>query len=242
MSQHPYLPYAYSCEGVDGLNHMGGFREGLIGVQDVSSMLVTEAAHIQEGMRILDVCAAPGGKAIHAALKLKGTGMVLARDLSSYKVEFIQENARRQKVSNLICQVWDATCPDPEKEEWADILFCDLPCSGLGVMGRKKEIKYRLRKEGMEELVLLQRRILRQVWYYVKPGGIMIYSTCTINPKENEQQVEWICDQFPFMVVPMKDCLPSLLRKEEGKLGLQLLPGIHETDGFFLSCLKRVDF
>lgn len=239
IEEHPYLPYAYRCEGLEGLPHMAGFKEGLIGVQDVSSMLVAEAAGIMEGMRLLDVCAAPGGKAVHAALKLRGTGQVLARDISDYKVELIRENADRQKVKNLVCQVWDATRPDPEKEEWADILFCDLPCSGLGIIGRKKEIKYRLTKEGMEEVILLQRQIVEAVWNCVKPGGILMYSTCTINPGENEEQVKWIIENFPFEAVSMAEGLPHQLEQEETELGLQLLPGIHKTDGFFLARLRR---
>ncbi|MBQ9991411.1 MAG: 16S rRNA (cytosine(967)-C(5))-methyltransferase RsmB [Lachnospiraceae bacterium] len=239
VKEHPYLPYACRCEGLEGVAHMAGFANGLLGVQDVSSMLVAEAAGIKEGMQILDVCAAPGGKAVHAALKLRGTGQVLARDISENKVELIRENACRQQAGNLVCQVWDATCADPEKEEWADILFCDLPCSGLGIMGRKKDIKYRITKESMEEVVLLQRQILETVWSYVKPGGILMYSTCTINPAENEGQVRWILEHFPFEVEKMEESLPEQLQKEETDLGLQLLPGIQETDGFFLVRLRR---
>ena len=239
ISRHPYLPYAYSCERMEGIGSMAGFREGLIGVQDVSSMLVAETAGIEPGMKILDVCAAPGGKAVHAALKLKGSGEVLARDISEDKVELIRENARRQGTVNLTAQVWDAACPDPAKESWADLLLCDLPCSGLGIMGRKRDIKYRLTPKSMKEVVLLQRRILQAATACVKPGGVMMYSTCTINKEENEDQVKWITDNLPFEVVPMSEGLPEALRKEETGLGLQLLPGIHETDGFFLAKLRR---
>ncbi|MCI7596691.1 MAG: 16S rRNA (cytosine(967)-C(5))-methyltransferase RsmB [Lachnospiraceae bacterium] len=239
VKQHPYLPYAYSCEKLEGVNRMAGFQEGLLGVQDVSSMLVAQSAEIKQGMRILDVCGAPGGKAIHAALKLEGSGQVVARDLSAYKIGLIQKNANRQRVENLIAEVWDATLFDPEKEEWADILFCDLPCSGLGIMGKKRDIKYRLTPESLEELVRLQRKILTVVWPYVKPGGILMYSTCTINPRENEEQVRWITEKFPFEVEPMAEGLPDALRKLETEQGLQLLPGLQETDGFFLARLRR---
>ncbi len=236
---HPYLPYAYIGEKLEGLSNMAGFREGLIGVQDVSSMLVAQVAGIAEGMNIMDVCAAPGGKAVHAALKLRGTGQVIARDISAHKIELINENARRQGVNNLLTQVWDAACPDPDKKEWADILFCDLPCSGLGIMGRKRDIKYRLSPQNLEEITPLQRNILTAVWPMVRPGGILIYSTCTINKKENEEQVRWIGEHLPFEVMQMGEYLPPQLREAEGPWGLQLLPGFQETDGFFLAKLKR---
>lgn len=239
VSPHPYLSYAYTCEKLEGLSNMAGFQEGMIGVQDVSSMLAAQVAGIQKGMNILDVCAAPGGKAIHAALKLMGTGQVLARDISSYKTALIEENAQRQKIANLQTQIWDATCPDQEKEEWADILFCDLPCSGLGIMGRKRDIKYRLTPAALEEMVLLQQKILTAVGPCVKPGGVMVYSTCTINEGENQKQVQWITENLPFEVEEMKDYLPGPLKEAEGPWGLQLLPGIHETDGFFLAKLRR---
>ncbi|MGN0307466.1 MAG: 16S rRNA (cytosine(967)-C(5))-methyltransferase RsmB [Lachnospiraceae bacterium] len=239
INPHPYLSYARRCERVEGLARMEGFQQGWFTVQDVSSMLVTQTAGIRPGMNILDVCAAPGGKATHAAQKLKGSGLVLARDISEEKVELIRENAHRQRISNLQAEVWDALCPDESKTAWADILFCDLPCSGLGIMGKKKDIKYRITPESIEELVRLQQKILSVVWTYVKPGGIMMYSTCTINRKENEEQVRRIIDQLPFEVVSMKEELPQALKKEEGAFGLQLIPGIHETDGFFFAKLRR---
>ena len=148
-------------------------------------------------------------------------------------------HAQRQKIANLQTQIWDATCPDQEKEEWADILFCDLPCSGLGIMGRKRDIKYRLTPAALEEMVLLQQKILTAVGPCVKPGGVMVYSTCTINEGENQKQVQWITENLPFEVEEMKDYLPEPLKEAEGPWGLQLLPGIHETDGFFLAKLRR---
>ncbi len=236
---HPLLPYACDLKRLDGMNHLPGFEEGWVTVQDVGSMLVCEVAGIREGMKILDVCAAPGGKAVQAALKLKGSGQVLARDLTEYKVDFIQENARRQGINNLKTHVWDALCRDDERTAWADILFCDLPCSGLGVMGRKRDIKLRINIDNINEVVLLQKNILKTVWDYLKPGGILIYSTCTINQKENEEQVEWILKNFPFQVLSMKELLPESLKNQESPLGLQLFPGDYGTDGFFLAKLQR---
>lgn len=240
VRNHPYLSYAYVLEKTEGIKNMEGFEAGKFTVQDVSSMLVSQVAVIEEGMQILDVCAAPGGKATHAAEKLKGTGKVIARDLTEYKVNFIWENADRMQLTNLMAEAWDACMFDESKEQWADVVFCDAPCSGLGIMGKKRDIKYRLTPESLEEVQNLQQQILNTVWRYVKKEGILMYSTCTINPEENEKQVQWIVNNLPFEVVSMKEYLPEELKAEEGEYGLQLLPGIHETDGFFLCKLRRI--
>lgn len=240
VEEHPYLPYAYNLGKTEGVKNMAGFEEGLFQVQDVSSMLVAQVAGISEGMQILDVCAAPGGKATHAAEKLQGTGQVLARDLTEYKVDFLLENADRLQLSNLWAEEWDACVFDESKEEWADVLFCDAPCSGLGIMGKKRDIKYRLTLDSLKDVCKLQRQILETVWRYVKKDGILMYSTCTINKEENEKQVQWIVENLPFEVVSIRNELPEEVKADESEYGLQLLPGVHETDGFFLCKLRRV--
>ena len=238
--QHGYLPYAYVCTKMEGVKNMAGYEEGAFQVQDVSSMLVAQVAGIQSEMQVMDVCAAPGGKATHAAEKLEGTGQVIARDLTEYKVNFIQENADRLQLDNLWAEQWDALEYDESKEEWADVLFCDAPCSGLGIMGKKRDIKYRLTPESLKEVTGLQRDILNTVWRYVKKDGILMYSTCTINREENENQVQWIVENLPFEVVSIKEELPEEVKAYSGEYGLQLLPGIHKTDGFFLCKLRRI--
>lgn len=239
--EHRYLPYAFVLEKTEGIKNMAGFEEGKFQVQDVSSMLAAHVAGIQPGMQILDVCAAPGGKATHAAEKLNGTGQVIARDLTEYKVNYILENADRLQLMNLWAEEWDACVFDESKEEWADVVFCDAPCSGLGIMGKKRDIKYRLTPESLKEVRALQQQILNTVWKYVKKGGILMYSTCTINSEENEKQVQWIVENLPFEVASMNEKLPGEVAADEGEYGLQLLPGIHETDGFFLCKLRRID-
>lgn len=236
---HAYLPYAYTLEKVEGIPSLAGFYQGLFFVQDVSSMLVAEVAGIRENMEIMDLCAAPGGKATHAALKLRGTGRVLAFDVTEYKVRMIEENKERQGLKQLKTAVWDATVFDSEREEKADLVFCDVPCSGLGVMAKKPDIKYRVKKEELNQLVILQREILKNAVRYVKKGGTLIYSTCTINPEENENQVKWITKELGMEVISLKDSLPVCLQKDMDEWGLQLLPGIHQTDGFFVAKLKR---
>lgn len=239
VKKHPYLPYAFEILNAEGISALPGFEEGLFMVQDVSSMLVCEAADIKKGDRVIDVCASPGGKALHAAEKLQGTGFVSARDLTEYKAEMIRDNIRRMNVKNVEAFVSDARQLREEDVETADVLLCDLPCSGLGIIGKKTDIKYHASEEGLKQLKELQREILSVVWQYVKKGGVLIYSTCTVNPDENEENVKWFTENYPFQTESLSPFLPECL-KEEGKKGmLQLLPGIHETDGFFLARLRR---
>ncbi len=240
IKQHPYLEYAFLLDKTDRISSLPGFEEGLFTVQDVSSMLVSEVAGIKPGDLILDVCAAPGGKTIHAATKLNHTGQVEARDVSAYKTAYIEENALRMKLDNITIKVWDARETDESLVQSADIVFADIPCSGLGVIGKKRDIKYRLSQDKLNDLIVLQKEILQTVWNYVKPGGILVFSTCTINKEENEEMVRWFLEKFPFTLESLDDYLPQELQKQGGESGfLQLLPGVHETDGFFLARLKR---
>ena len=241
IRQSSLLPYAYELTHTDNLQYLPGFEEGMWMVQDVSSMLVTQAAGIRKGDRVIDVCSAPGGKALHAATKLAGTGSVLSRDVSENKCALIRENVERMHMPGVTVEVHDATLPDPALTDTADVLYCDLPCSGLGIIGRKCDIKYAVSSESLNSVTELQKKILQSVWNYVKPGGIMMYSTCTIHKAENEKIVQWICANLPFETVSMEDTLPEVLAGQDTvKNGyLQLLPGQFGTDGFFLSKLRR---
>ena len=209
-------------------------------------MLVAEAAMglcnedvLRGNVLVLDVCAAPGGKAMCMAEKLTGKGKVIARDLTEYKASLIRDNKNRMGYENLEIEVQDAAALDEALVKRADVVLADLPCSGLGILGKKRDIKYRIRPEDLKELAALQKQILSVVWQYVKPGGVLIYSTCTINPGENEQIADWFAEGYPFMLQNLSSCLPEEL-KAEGRDGkLQLLPGIHETDGFFIAGFKR---
>ena len=213
-------------------------------MQDVSGMLVAEASGIDrmDGQPlVLDVCASPGGKSMHMAEKLSGRGKVISRDISEYKVSLMRDNIDRMGYSNIEVQIYDAAALDESLVEKADVVLADLPCSGLGVIGKKRDIKYRVTEKELRELEELQRRILDVVWRYVKPGGIMIYSTCTINPGENEKMVEWFTENYSFVTEELTPYLPGPL-KEEGKNGmLQLFPGHHMTDGFFIARLRRME-
>lgn len=241
VSEAAWPSYALRIAGYDYLGAIPEFREGLFQVQDVSSMLVVEAAAPTEGDLCMDVCAAPGGKSLHLAEKLHGTGWVEARDLTEYKAELIRENARRLGAENLSVCTWDACICHEESVGKADIVLADLPCSGLGVLGKKTDLKYRMTREQQKELASLQRRILTAVQAYVKPGGILIYSTCTISPGENEENAAWFLKQFPFESVPLTDCIPEGVKAETLDKGcIQLLPGVHGCDGFFIAKFRKI--
>ena len=239
VHRSPYLPYAVDIEKSDGIHNLEGYAEGAFAVQDVSSMLVVEAAGIKRGDTVIDVCAAPGGKALHAAAKLAGTGQVIACDVTPYKTNKIEENRERLQMENVSVRVRDVRIRDEDMIGQADVLIADVPCSGLGVIGKKQDIKYRVTSESMQEVIRLQKEIIGNVIQYLKPSGTMMYSTCTMNPAENEEMIDWICKEFVMETVSMAKNMPEAFSEAADKGYMQLLPGIHGTDGFFLAKLRK---
>lgn len=220
------LPYALRITGYDYLAALRSFQQGLFYVQDISSMLAVCAASPKKHDFVMDVCAAPGGKSLQAALLMQGSGHVLARDLTQHKIGLVNDNLRRCRIPNIETQVWDARILDPAYIEKADIVLADLPCSGLGVMRRKKDIRYNMTPEKMKNLVQLQREILAAVHSYVKPGGRLVYSTCTIHWDENEGNAEWFEQAYAdFKLVQSR----------------QILPGEAGGDGFYIAVFQKQD-
>lgn len=232
-------PTVLQISGYDYLDTVEAFAEGYITVQDTSSTLVGLVAAPNPGNLVLDVCSAPGGKSMHVADLMAGTGMVESRDLTEYKISLVEENIARCGFSNMRTCVWDATVLDPDMEGKADIVLADLPCSGLGIIGKKPDIKMRLQEEELHELAALQRKILSVVSRYVKPGGVLVYSTCTINPEENEGNALWIEENLPFKRKEIASVLPEALKNDCVDNRIQLLPGIHPCDGFFIAAFVR---
>lgn len=260
-----YLPYVYTVCDVEGLAELPGFAEGAYTVQDVSSVLAVQAAGIRESDFVMDICAAPGGKSILASEKAQ---KVLSRDLSDGKVALIEENLERMRAENVEVQVSDATVMDESRAGQADVVIMDVPCSGLGVIGKKRDIKYHVTPEGIHEIKKLQEKIVENSWRYVKPGGVLLYSTCTINRGENEDMVRYITENLPFVPESLEDCVPEKLltlrdelrrkfQKEstvnagdekgndcsltdaEEKCCMQILPGYMDADGFFFAKFRR---
>ena len=223
LQQSRELPYVYLAQNLENVSELPGFAEGKFTVQDASSALAVEAAGICPGNTVMDLCAAPGGKTILAAEFAGEAGHVVSRDISEYKTDLIRENLERMNRRNVEVQVYDATVHDPEKEKYADVVLMDVPCSGLGVMGKKRDIKYHATPESLQSITELQRQIVAAGWQYVKPHGVLLYSTCTIHRGENQEMAVWITENFPFVL-------------EEER---QLLPGTDETDGFYYARLRR---
>ena len=203
------------------------FKTGEITIQDYASQQVGLEAEPKEGDYIVDVCAAPGGKSCHVAELLKGTGHVDARDLTEDKVRLIQENINRLELKNISAKAFDARTPDEslldEKGQGkADIVLADLPCSGLGIIGKKPDIRFGASLDGIKELQALQREILTTVVRYVKPGGKLVYSTCTLSKEENEDNRDFILE------------IPGITLLKERKF----LPG-EPSDGFYLCVFTK---
>ena len=226
VGEVPEIPCALYLSGYDHLSALPSFCEGLYQVQDLSSMQVALWSGVKEGDQVLDVCAAPGGKSIHIAELLNGTGHVEARDLTEYKVDLVRDNIERSGLTNIEAVCQDATVYDPDKKKSADIVIADLPCSGLGVLGKKPDLRYKMNEKTEADLVELQRKILSVVKDYVKPDGKLLYSTCTIHREENEGNVEWFLKEYPeFELVKDK----------------QMIPGKDTGDGFYIAIIKRVN-
>lgn len=236
----PLLSHALLISGYDYLERLEAFQKGWVQVQDASSAFVGEAAAPQAGELVLDVCGAPGGKSLHIADKLKGTGRVIVRDLTEEKIRLVEENIARTGFTNIEAEVWDARVVDPEYQEKADLVIADLPCSGLGIIGKKPDIKYQATEQKLADLAALQREILAAASQYVKPGGRLIYSTCTINRQENEDQRAWFLAHFPFCPLSLEGRLGNGVCEETLKEGyVQLLPGTYPCDGFFIAAFQK---
>ena len=252
-----WLADALRLRRTSDLRRLPGFAEGLWTVQDESSMLAVRAAGLRGFETVFDVCAAPGGKSFYAADLLRrggaqrsagetaggtapvGEGTVYSFDLTRRKTDRIREGAGRLKLDNLRIAERDARRIRPGEEERADVLLCDLPCSGLGVMGKKRDIKYRASREGIQSLQALQREILAASVQCLRPGGTLLYSTCTISREENEDNVAWIVSELGLKPVDLAPFLPAGLPGIRGNR-LQLLPHIHGTDGFFIARFQKV--
>ena len=237
--KHPLSDRAYILKKIESVNRIPGYEEGFFCVQDMASQCVCKVADIKDTDVVMDLCAAPGGKTTHAG-ELAVNGRVFCGDLTPKKVDRINENLDRLKLNNCEARAWDATVFMPEFENKADVVLLDAPCSGLGVISRKPDIKYHVTQEGLESICKLQKEIIDCAIRYVKPGGTLLYSTCTIRKEENEQMVQYICDNYDFSLEDISELMPSNIKRESLKDGyFQFFTGEFNTDGFFLAKLKR---
>jgi 16S rRNA (cytosine967-C5)-methyltransferase len=228
-----------NCGHTGDIRRLPGFREGFWIVQDESSQLACSLLKITGKETVVDVCAAPGGKALACAERLGGNGKVRAFDLYPQKVERIRENAERMKLSARVdAEVRDASVPRPEDADSADVLICDLPCSGLGVIGRKGDIRFRLQPSDLDALSALQKKILSASAGYLRRGGELLYSTCTIDRLENDGVADYIEKELGMEPVRIGDRLPAGFPGVDGNR-VQMTPDLQGTDGFFAALFRR---
>ncbi len=233
---HAWLSDCLVLSGTGNVEHLPSFREGLFYVQDGAARLSVLCAQLQPGQRVLDCCAAPGGKSFAAAIAMKGQGAITACDVHSHKIELIAKGAARLGLTGITAKQQDATEFCTGWEEQMDAVIADVPCSGFGIIRKKPDIRYK-DLAAMAELPALQKKILNNVARYVKPGGLLLYSTCTLVQAENEGMVaEFLRTHPDFTTEPLP--LPAPLPKNESGM-LALVPGEYDTDGFFICRLRR---
>ncbi len=219
------------------IGKLKSFEEGLFHVQDQSSMLAVAVLDPKEGQSILDVCSAPGGKSFCASYKMNNKGEILARDVHEHKINLIEESIKRLGIEIIKTELKDAL---EEMDEQFDAVLVDAPCSGLGLLQKKPDIKYNKSEKDIKELVILQRKILEATAKKVKVGGTLVYSTCTISKVENIENVNWFVENFPYELEDVTPYLPAEIAEDTKEQGyVQLLPQKHNIDGFFIARMKR---
>jgi 16S rRNA (cytosine967-C5)-methyltransferase len=240
VSPGVFLPEAIHISQTSAINDLASFNQGLFQVQDESSMLVGHILDPKPGEKILDVCAAPGGKATHCGELMNNQGQIFARDIHEHKLTLIRNSAKRLGIEIITTELYDATILDKEKVCQMDRVMIDAPCSGLGIIRKKPDIKWKKSSKDIDELVSIQRKILSVCSQYVKPGGVLIYSTCTISEKENLENINWFIQNFDFDLDTVEPYIPETLYCDTSKKGyIQLFPNVHNCDGFFIARLKR---
>jgi len=232
---HPWVPGCLELTGAGDLTTLAPFREGKLLVQDPAARLVTLIAGVQPGQKVLDLCAAPGGKSFSAAFAMEDKGEIVSCDLHENKLKRIQEGAARLDLTSITTSAGDGRVFRPEWAERFDTVLVDAPCSGLGIIRKKPDVRYK-KADDLFTLPVIQTALLDNAARYVAPGGVLVYSTCTILPEENEQVTD------AFLTEHSDFCrdgftLPAPVGETEGQL--TLWPQRHGTDGFYICRMKR---
>ncbi|MCD8145753.1 MAG: 16S rRNA (cytosine(967)-C(5))-methyltransferase RsmB [Clostridiales bacterium] len=233
---HPWLPDCLELTGTGDLEELPQFRAGDFTVQDAAAKLAVLAADPKPGDRVLDACAAPGGKSFAAAVQMQNRGELFSCDIQPKKVQLIRDGARRLGISILTAEVRNGKAFYEDCGSGYDLVMADVPCSGLGIIRKKPDIRYK-NPDSLGNLPAIQRDILDNVSRYVKPGGTLLYATCTVLHRENRDVVEAFLENHPaFRLEPFH--LPGPVGEvQEGMV--TLWPHIHGTDGFFMAKLRK---
>ena len=233
---HPWLPDCLVLTGTGDLEKLDAFQKGLFYVQDAAARLSVLCAGLQPGWQVLDCCSAPGGKSFAAAIEMKGQGAITSCDVHDHKIGLIQKGAERLEIEIITSRLQDAARFVPQWEGQMDAVIADVPCSGYGIIRKKPDIRYK-DPDTMNDLPGLQLQILTNQARYVRPGGVLMYSTCTLVRKENEGVVEKFLKANPDFSLE-KLTLPENFPENTTGM-LTLVPGEYDTDGFFISRLRR---
>ena len=234
---HGWMQDCLVLSGTGNLEQLPSFQQGLFYVQDPAAKLSVLCAKLpKEEIKVLDCCSAPGGKSFAAAIAMEGRGQITSCDIHAHKTGLIQNGAARLGLTNITARRQDATVRVPEWENAMDVVIADVPCSGLGIIRKKPDIRYKDLAE-LEELPALQLAILNNQAAYVKRGGVLIYSTCTVLKSENEEVVSaFLAEHAEYTLEPLD--LPEVFPKNDTGM-LTLIPGDYDTDGFFICRLRR---
>ena len=236
VERHPWLPGCVLLSGTGDLEQLPAFRDGLFYVQDPAARLAVLAAGPEPGMRVLDACAAPGGKSFAAAVAMGDKGDILSCDIHAHKKALIEAGAARLGFTSIMAEVMDGkVCQDHLLDSF-DLVIADVPCSGLGIIRKKPDIRYK-DPEPLKHLPAVQSAILDNVAQYVKPGGVLLYATCTLLERENRAVAESFLSRHSNFTAEAFQLPDPIGRVDTGML--TLWPHIHDTDGFFFAKLRR---
>ena len=233
------LPHAWRISGAMDISRDADYLSGNYSIQSGGSMLACLAMNVKRGQQILDCCAAPGGKTCYMAELMGGTGRIQAWDIHDHRVKLIEAQAQRLGLENIRPMVRDAAKKREDLYRTMDAVLLDAPCSGLGFMSQKPDLKLRVTEDSVRELTELQAGLLDTVCEYVKPGGTLVYSTCSILKEENEKQAADFLARHPdFEETELPDTIPEMYRRMR-KTGLQLLEYRDGMEGFYLIRMRR---
>ncbi|MBS5315780.1 MAG: 16S rRNA (cytosine(967)-C(5))-methyltransferase RsmB [Clostridiales bacterium] len=234
-----FLPESLYIHAPSGIHHSPSFKAGLWTVQDESAMLVGHVLGPEKGDEILDVCSAPGGKTVHLAELMQNEGHIIGADIHEHKIELIEKNAKRLGASIVEGRLQDGMLINEDWKEKFDKILLDAPCSGLGIIKRKPDIRYTKDETAIRDINNIQRKLLKNAINYLKKDGILVYSTCTLTQEENQNMVEYALSlglQLDAIPYDMPACLKPYIKDNAY---IEILPHVTNTDGFFMARFRK---
>lgn len=234
-----FLPESLYIHAPNGIHHSPSFKAGLWTVQDESAMLVGHVLGPEKGDEILDVCSAPGGKTVHLAELMQNEGHIIGADVHEHKIELIEKNAKRLGASIVEGKLQDGMLINEDWKEKFDKILLDAPCSGLGIIKRKPDIRYAKDETAIRDINNTQRKLLKNAINYLKKDGILVYSTCTLTQEENQNMVEYALSlglQLDAIPYDMPACLKPYIKDNAY---IEILPHVTDTDGFFMARFRK---